>query len=384
MSQETLYAVMYLEINLAAVFIIAYIRLKTTGISKMVAQRNFAMAIDSEIVFFLSDTAYVMAKCGFLPYNRVVVMLTKEIYFFSTALMCFFWFVYFEYLQDSPFVNSRKRVRVSAMLVYVMAVLLLINLFTGFLFYVDDQGTYRRGQVFILQYVLAYAYIIITSTRALIGLFDKALLAKRKTLLSLALFPLAPAAAGLVQFVYPELPLACVVLAIATLILYQQWIGQMISVDPLTKLHNRKYLDHFYEQWQENGDGTTLYLLMIDANKFKQINDNFGHIEGDAALVRIADALRISCGELRKKTSISRYGGDEFTVMLYADKEETVEKLSGMIRENLRSLNEKAAAPYELTVSIGVARADAGLDLKTLIETADERLYEEKKGKKQQ
>ncbi len=383
MSYEMLYAIMYLEINLVAVFLIAYIRYKTAGISKMVAQRNFAMAIDSEIAFFLSDTIYVMAKCGMLPYNKFIVMLTKEVYFFSTALMCFFWFVYFELMQNSPFINSRKRVRLSAIPVYIMAILLIVNIFTGILFYVDESGVYRRGTLFIVQYILAYAYIIISSARAFIGIFRKEMLSQRRTLISLALFPIVPAASGIVQFIYPELPLACVALALATLVMYQQWIDQMISIDPLTKLNNRKHLDYFYEQWNVAGDENPLYMIMIDANKFKQINDTFGHIEGDAALVRIADSLRISCRNLKKKYSISRFGGDEFVIMLVTTDESIVGELIETIRKTLKRLNEEAAAPYELSVSIGVAKTDEDIPLKNIIDMADDKLYEEKKSIKE-
>jgi predicted signal transduction protein with EAL and GGDEF domain len=274
-----------------SVVLIAIIRRKTQGLSKMVAQQNFANSIDAEVVFFLSDTYFVLTRSGFLPYSKSALLISKEIYFFSTTLMCFFWFVYFEHMQGSPFVQSRSRVWASSVLVWVMGVLLVLNRFTGILFYVDHQG-YHRGPLFLIQYLISYAYVFVTCSRALIGLFQKDRYADRSLLLSLAVFPIAPAAAGILQLVYPQLPVACAVLALCTLILYLNWLDQMISIDPLTKLNNRKQLLHHYQQWARgSGDDTPLYLLMIDANKFKQINDTYGHIQGDAALVRIADAL---------------------------------------------------------------------------------------------
>ena len=64
MDIETAYAILYLEINIVAVVLVGIIRHKTKGLTKMVAQRNFTMSINAEIVFFLSDTLYVMMKCG--------------------------------------------------------------------------------------------------------------------------------------------------------------------------------------------------------------------------------------------------------------------------------------------------------------------------------
>lgn len=189
----------------------------------------------------------------------------------------------------------------------------------------------------------------------------------------------APAIAGVIQFIRPELPLACVALALSALVMYLNWLGQMISVDPLTKLSNRKSLVHTFDQAVAGSDeNTSVYMLMIDANRFKGINDTYGHIQGDAALIRIADALLLVCKGTHKRTHVSRYGGDEFVILAWMEDEEMVSDLVGQIHEHLRVLNEKAKAPYELTVSIGVAKVRHGDNLKELIEAADKHLYEEK------
>ena len=59
--------------------------------------------------FFLSDTVTVLINCHVIPFSAAGLMAAKEIYFFSTALMCFFWFIYFEYLQGSPFIQFKKK-----------------------------------------------------------------------------------------------------------------------------------------------------------------------------------------------------------------------------------------------------------------------------------
>ena len=378
MEPQLLYGVLYLEINLMASLLVLFIRFKTLGISRMVSQRNFSSAIDAEIVFFLSDTAAVLITCGILPFGETGLIAAKTIYFFSTALMCFCWFVYFEHLQGSPFVKSRLNVLISSCLVWIMGVLLVINLFTGIFFYVKD-GTYYRGSWFILQYVLAYVYVFGASGRALIGLLHERNLSKRRLLVSLALFPVAPAGAGIIQFIYPQMPVACVTLSLATMVLYQTSLDDMISIDPLTRLNNRKQLSFYYEQWQHREETTPLYLLLIDADKFKAINDTYGHIQGDAALERIADTLRKSCGKLFYRANIARYGGDEFVMLVRADDEAEIDGLKSRINQNLAEMNREADAPYDLTVSIGTARAEREEPLKAVIEKADKELYEEKR-----
>ena len=376
---ELYYGLLYLEINLVASFLVLFIRIKTLGMSKMVSQRNFSSAIDAEVVFFLADTVAVMIVHGLLPFSRAGLMAAKTVYFFSTALMCFFWFIYFEHLQGSAFVGHPKAVLSISCLLWALGVMLLINLFTGIFFYVDADDVYRRGPLFIVQYIFAYTYVFVASGHALLSSFQKKNLGKRRQLRLLAMFPLVPAGAGILQFIYPQLPLACVCLAFATLILYQSWLDDMISVDPLTRLNNRKQLTFQYEQWQEKADALPFYLLMIDANKFKSINDTYGHIQGDAALVTIAEALRLSCKGLQHRANIARFGGDEFTVLAMTEDEQEIEALCGRIKKNVAELNRKENAPYDLSVCIGVARADKETKLEALIEAADEKLYDEKK-----
>ena len=379
LSMRTLYAILYCEINLFAIALIGIIRYKTRGLSKMVAQRNFAMTIDCQMLFFVSDTLSVMFMSGALPYSSTFLMICKELYFFATVLMCYFWFVYFEYLQDSPFVKNRKRVLISSFLVWVMAILLIVNLFTGILFYTDANGAYQRGPLFAIQYLISYVYVLVSCIRALIGVFDKRKASKREQLIVLALFPVAPAIAGIIQFIYPELPVACVALSLCTLVMYLNWLDEMISVDPLTRLNNRKQLKYYFNHSVPNPvEGVQQYLMIIDANKFKKINDTYGHIEGDAALVRIADALRNGCRKHRYRANIARYGGDEFMILANADSEEMLGSLKTRINEELARLNKEAAVPYELTVSIGTARVEQGLSLEKLIALADEEMYREK------
>ena len=328
MDYATTYTLMYLEINLMAIILVAIILYKTQGISKMVAQRKFAMSIYSAIVFFASDTIFVLMHRGIFEGNKVIYMVSKSAYFLSTTLMCYFWFVYFEHIQGSPFVENRRRVRVASCIVWVMGILLIVNIFTGILFYVDDSGGYHRGPLFLIQYIVSYIYVFVTCFRALIGVFDK----KKKEMRS-----------------------------------------------TLTKLGNRKHFLYRYEQWLENDNSDSMYLMMLDANKFKAINDIYGHIEGDAALIRISESMRIACSQSKKKSSCIRFGGDEFLIMVWTSDENEVRKIGENVSGILKKLNDEANVPYDLTVCIGISKADKNRDVKDVIEEADKKLYEEKR-----
>ena len=126
-----------------------------------------------------------------------------------------------------------------------------------------------------------------------------------------------------------------------------------------------------------------LSLLMMDMNGFKYINDTYGHLEGDAALKRVAMCLKKACADIPGRPFIARYGGDEFIVVTETDNDFEVERICDGIHMMLALENHKAKAPYQLTVSIGTARCNGGThSIYDLIEKADRELYRKKQKRK--
>ncbi|MBA2781249.1 GGDEF domain-containing protein [Billgrantia kenyensis] len=156
-------------------------------------------------------------------------------------------------------------------------------------------------------------------------------------------------------------------------------LTRLATVDPLTGLANRaRLIDVFHwEQAQARRKGTPLSLLMLDLDRFKRINDEHGHEAGDTVLVAFARMLE---KRLRETDLISRFGGEEFLVLL----NNTDGKRALAIAEELRQSLEQLAIEHQgkilkLTVSIGVAEyGPDGMDLDALSRVADERLYQAK------
>ena len=377
------YSILYVEVNIFSLILVWIILHKTYGLSKMVAQRNFAMAAISEMVFFASDTIFVMFFDGIFPPNGVALLLFKTVYFFSTSTMCFFWFLYYEYLRETPFVQNQKAVNLSSAAMWLMGILLIGNLAGRYLFYVDANNTYHRGPLFIMTYVLSYSYIIVAAGRVIRDILRNDSKTDRNYLIFLALFPIAPGVSGIIQFIYPRIPVACMAMSLATLALYLNWVDKLIALDMLTRLSNRKQLSLAFEQWKKGKiDQEQLFLLLVDANHFKSINDTYGHLEGDKSLKLIAKALKQSCKTLSKRAIIARYGGDEFVVLFAAENAKTSESLKKNIHDELAEIVKKEKVPFELTVSIGVASLDGDSSLKDLIKKADEAMYIEKNSKR--
>ena len=149
--------------------------------------------------------------------------------------------------------------------------------------------------------------------------------------------------------------------------------------DALTDLHNRHWLDNMFRRRLDRclTDQTAASMVMVDVDQFKQFNDRLGHVAGDRALRLVAETLRT---HFRPGDMVARFGGDEFCVLLPGADLEAARGCAERARWAVhRATDEDAGAP-RITVSAGVARAEAGDTLETLIARADDALYRAKLG----
>lgn len=154
----------------------------------------------------------------------------------------------------------------------------------------------------------------------------------------------------------------------------QDRLQQVSVTDALTGLANRR---HFTDRLdielrRRERYASPLSVLLIDVDSLKSINDRWGHRAGDAALRRVAAALRTSC---RTTDLAARYGGDEFMVLAPGTTATEALELAERLRRVLRGHPEAGEfGPYP-QVSIGVAGAGPQSDATALLEAADQALY---------
>lgn len=159
-------------------------------------------------------------------------------------------------------------------------------------------------------------------------------------------------------------------------------LRKMAQTDGLTGINNRQYFEHLArKELQEAVDNDeTLFLVMIDVDKFKIINDVYGHQAGDAVLQKIATSLVSSIG---KDDLVGRYGGDEFVVLLRNVSEkyvnETIENCRNAIKNFKITFGNNSIAT---TASFGIMQREIENDLEKLVFTADKKMYENKSARK--
>lgn len=157
-------------------------------------------------------------------------------------------------------------------------------------------------------------------------------------------------------------------------------LEELAMFDGLTHIPNRRFFDEMYERkYKETSrDKKTLAVIMIDVDYFKPYNDHYGHLQGDACLITIAEALKKS---LKRPTDmVARYGGEEFVVILKNIDREGANNVVERLIETVRALQIPHAysdVTQYVTISAGMAfkEADSVVSKEELLKRADEALY---------
>lgn len=256
--------------------------------------------------------------------------------------------------------------------------LVLVGLRPGWFFSFDAAGTYHRGPFFM-------AHVVATLVSA--GLVEAYLVRNRRSISPqafpwLAAFLAAPLVGGIAQLFVRGLPLefAGALLSVGLLHVFVQEYDA--NTDFLTGVANRRQLDLALDARVHAAlaGKQPLAGMMVDIDKFKQINDVHGHNQGDAALVELAAVLVHS---FRGGDVVARHGGDEFFVASSIGSMEVLAKAEGRVRAGLERLNASGRLGFPLEVSIGAGVFDPALDhdVRGFTTRLDVALYEEKRRK---
>lgn len=371
------YRAFYAEFNIFAILVVGMILVSSlTSWGQATKERIFRGALGCLITFLAVDMVWnIIDGTAFLAANHWALYLLKTIYFFSADCMAFFLYLYFKQgNEDESMEDLRTRIIHTLPPLAIHAVLLIINIPTGILFFIDEEGNYCRSGAFIVQYILIFSYLVAASVYLLQLSAKKEMQGDRKQILFDAAFPLIPLLAGTLQYFYPKLPINNIGFSCGTLYLFLSYTQRQVSVEPLTGLSNKRFFVKYLEQISKDTKaGMTNYLFMADINDFKAINDTYGHPEGDRALKFVSTGITNACQLLDCRYKAARYGGDEFIIVIEADDDFDVKAFIDSVQENISRVAKNRRFPADLTISIG--HVVMGNDVAVSIQAADDVLY---------
>lgn len=311
-------------------------------------------------VYYLAGSSNIVIK--------VLVFLSGSGLFLGNVMIGYLWAKFIMVHMNIPFSDIRRNIYRTIGLISI--VLLVINIFYPLVFSVSD-GRYQRGFAYIIFLIFAAFYILDS-----LYLYVKHV----KKNGSLKLFPvhifLIPVILGVViQTFFVEIAITWTSIAISVAGIMTALKNEIIFTDCLTGLYNREYLKFLHKRACNKKD-CWVSGIMIDLNGFKQINDNYGHAEGDLALCIVADLLLKSFSEYGV---VTRYAGDEFVIMLNTTDDQLIQKIIKSAKKNFVTENEKNDKLYQLSASMGYAITNLSNEtIDDFMNRIDEQMYQDK------
>ena len=329
---------------------------------------NFMLVITfiatiNETLSFIID-----ARPGFI--FQILQYISNTIASASSGIIGYSWCLFVEYHIHRNFKRIKKKSKILAIPLIIAMILLIINLCgTSIIFDISKQNKYTRGPVNFLLYIIVFIYYIES-----IYTVQKA---KNDSIL-VEFFPIyyfiIPCMIGtMIQGFFFGISTIWLCVAIAFIIVYIEIQISISFIDDLSGLYNRKFMNHYLNKLQ-NDKIKHVYGFLLDINEFKSINDTYGHITGDHALIQFGRILQHS---IDKDSVAIRMGGDEFVVFANLQSDDAL-ALKKRIEYNIRQFNIKTDEPFHLYFSIGIAKYN-GNSIDSFLSAMDDSMYEAKK-----
>ena len=375
------YFIYYTESQIVCLIIFSIILIHDLSrIDRQEKQIRFDYALVSFMLYFISDTFWAAIISGVIPKTAASATIANYFNNFFMALITYNWFMYVLSVEKVGKKYSPRQKLLFALPLIASAVVsfALYGLRPDLMFGPNLSTTAVSTLMLVLVPIIYIVAILIYTVR-------KAAEAKtreeRYTHIRLGALPLAIVFGGLLQVIMLEsVPIFCFSCSVVMIVFYIQSIESQVSLDPLTGLNNRGQLQRYVQQSSTLfREGLKTFVAMIDVNDFKRINDGYGHAEGDRALVIIADSLRQAAGEVGFPVFISRYGGDEFVIIMHCRDADAPDRLRDSIRAGIKENSEKAGTEYTISVAFGCDElSPRGESFADCLKRADEKSYKDK------
>lgn len=371
---------LYAEINLLCIAVLAIILVNAVRLSfdSSAKKITFVSSVSLALAASAFDLLWNLLLSTYGGRQATLLWVINFLYFVTFGLSAWFWYWYCKALRQNSIWKNRITLSLSFLPLAVLVVLLIATRFNGCLFYFDENGNHVWGKLFYLQQILTYGYAVVASLQSLFALLRRSRRKRDETQIAL-LVAVPPLICATLQLLFQHMPILGVGTMLSFLITFINYLQLVISADPLTGIQNRRAflgrLDNLTEGLRR---GKRLYLIFMDINAFKEINDTKGHDYGDRVLRTVADALTLVC--MKADAFCGRFGGDEFVMAEILEESGDIGKTVTALHEAVEECRTLANFESRFTVSIGTAEYRPGADtVDTLISRADSSMYHEKR-----
>ena len=324
------------------------------------------------IVYLISDSIWALGQGGMIPFSVMMNKITSAAGLVAVSLLMLGWCIFVIYRIGQ---SNEKNIKLLIGLHYAVTsldiLLVISSVFTGYLFYINENEIYQTGDGFPLHLVLVFIQLFGSGVYSFGQSFSHKQARLRNEYHLPLLFIILPAAAAVLEGILPLCPIVPLGVFLAIHLAFLEIQNSEIYSDALTGLNNRRRMEIFLQDIiHDASEQKPFRLYMIDVNDFKQVNDKFGHLAGDKALQLVANAIHNVSD--RQQGFCARYGGDEFVLITYKDA-----PIHDAIQDEVNALREHCSDLVpQITVCTGYTECSSGgVTAAQLIAQADEKLY---------
>lgn len=295
--------------------------------------------------------------------------------FLTDPIIGFFIANYIDELTSNNLIKKKNKIALYmsyAIIVLNIVAVSVSELFKLGWFYTYVNNEYIRGPFFTIRAMLILSIAFLIELHVLLN--KNAL--NIQYLKSFLILPIAPPFFGILQIFIDNFALEYCGMVLTLLTFFVCLQNKDVNNDFLTNTMNRRCFDKLLNEKIEYFEKTkkNFSVLMVDVDKFKNINDNFGHEMGDKALVEVSNILKKS---FKKSDNICRYGGDEFCIISELDNKKEIEKVMEKIQVEIKKFN-KTSDSYKLGLSMGYSIYKERSDVISFLKKADDNMYAQK------
>ena len=365
----------YLEVNIICILILLMIMENVRDENRALKTYNIYLKLLISVTLFLACDLLVGVFIGTMfPVSKFILLLSNSLYFLFGVLNVYY---FNEYLGvRTEFIQDSKGNVVRVLPVLIVIIMLVVNLFVKNIFFIDEFNLYHQGKMLFLYYVISYSYFI----NVMVNFVTTWKKEKRsqQEFKKLVIWALLPLVALIIQIFNHRTTLIGVGFTISVLMIFLDGAKSNSTIDELTGINNRRAFNISANKLFSDNNNV-MFLMLADVNDFKKINDEYGHLMGDRALVDIAFLLKMAIKKTKKNYFLARFGGDEFIIVGKYDNEDTIKELIDSIKKEEDLINNSNKS-YKITMSIGYAiKNNSHLSVDDLISEADATMYANKK-----
>lgn len=368
----------YLEINIICIIILLAIfdKFKDESLNNS-SDKYYEKTLLATISFSLFALISGIFNGTSYNFSQIILIISHSLYFFSESLIGYF---YTNYILKRINLQEKRKYKFILYIPLILSIFfLIINFFQKTLFTISIDNLYSPSKYLYLYNLINAVYVLIIITNLISYYFYNK--NSKSEIKSLILFTLLPVVSAGIQNYNYGIILGQVGFTLSELLIYFNNQKKEANYDELTGVYNRRAFNKRANKIYYSNK--SMFLILMDADDFKIINDKYGHLEGDQALIQIAYILNSAINNTHKNYSLARYGGDEFVIVGNIQNKDEVAQLINQIEEEEKKYNKETNNKYNIKLSIGYAlQNDNHTSVEDLIKEADALMYAKKRKRK--